>query len=183
MVIENLEVLAPSSSSSRSSAGSSDFVGSLRALITSVKGSKVAVIATSSNVDLIAQDLRNANSFGKEIELPVPSVIQREDICNKVLKYFNHSLSSEQVNSIAVSTHGFVGADLRGLFSQAAVVGSRMNEEKTESGVAISFNLSHVQEAMKSVHPSAMKSILIEVPNVSGISYSLLQRKAKVLSA
>lgn len=184
MVIENLEVLAPSSSTSRSNAGSSNFVGNLRALITSVKGSKVAVIATSSNVDLLAQDLRTANSFGKEIELPIPSVIQREDICNKILKHFSHSLSSEEVNSIAVSTHGFVGADLRGLFSQAAVIASRLDDQKPELETKrASITLSHVQEAMKSVHPSAMKSILIEVPNVSKVAvyFAVLQNKSAVM--
>ncbi|CAG7836209.1 unnamed protein product [Allacma fusca] len=169
IIIENLEVYAPASSSTRGNQ-LANFSWKLRSLMPSLRNTKVIVMATTANVDMIDPVLRAANSFEKEIETPVPSVIQREDICFKILNRMKHNLTSEQIKAIALSTHGYVGADLRGLFTQAAItlVREKFVENATSEDTIFAepFSNKHVQEAMKTVHPSAMKSVLVDVPDV-----------------
>jgi SpoVK/Ycf46/Vps4 family AAA+-type ATPase len=45
----------------------------------------------------------------------VPSKAQREDILRTILCEIDHSLSETQIEELASTTHGFVGADLVGL--------------------------------------------------------------------
>lgn len=51
----------------------------------------------------------------------VPSPVQRLDILQHRLVGVQHSLSCEQLESLASATHGFVGADLAALCNEAAL--------------------------------------------------------------
>lgn len=110
--------------------------------------------------------MRSAKIFAKEIEIPVPSAPEREEILKKILVKNNHSLSDEEVNTIAESTHGFVAADLKSLCNQAVLDATQRRTSSSGTSLPI-ITLHNIQECMKSVKPSAIKSILIDVPNVS----------------
>jgi len=51
----------------------------------------------------------------------VPSPGQRIDILRRLLIGVHHSLSNEELESVALATHGFVGADLAALCNEAAL--------------------------------------------------------------
>lgn len=50
----------------------------------------------------------------------MPSPKQRKDILDTLLREVDHSLSEPQIEELATTTHGFVGADLVGLRTMAA---------------------------------------------------------------
>jgi SpoVK/Ycf46/Vps4 family AAA+-type ATPase len=55
----------------------------------------------------------------------VPSPGQRLDILHHILIDINHSLTGDELESLAQATHGFVGADLTALCNEAALTALR----------------------------------------------------------
>jgi len=103
--------------------------------------------------------LRSPKIFCKEIEIPVPSMEDRFEILTKLLTDMRHELRDEHVSYLAESTHGFVGADLKSLCSQSAMKAVADNNLYTQ--------YEDFLHCMKSIPPSAIKSIFVQAPNVS----------------
>lgn len=55
----------------------------------------------------------------------VPSPDQRLDILQTLLSDIDHSLSSKEIQTLAMATHGFVAADLAALCNEAAMTALR----------------------------------------------------------
>lgn len=72
-------------------------------------------------------------------------------------------MSSDEITEISSLAHGFVGSDLSLICSQAATKAVVENENQNK----FSITYSHMKWALSVVKPSAMREILIEVPNVS----------------
>ncbi|KAL6285660.1 hypothetical protein ACE6H2_010050 [Prunus campanulata] len=79
----------------------------------------VLVISATNRLDSIDPALRRTGRLEKEIEIGVPSPNQRLEILNVLVSAMKHSLSDEQVQHLAIATHGFVGADLAALCNEA----------------------------------------------------------------
>ncbi|KAJ0100261.1 hypothetical protein Patl1_21127 [Pistacia atlantica] len=82
----------------------------------------LVVIAATNRPDSIEPALRRPGRLDREIELGVPSPMQRFEILHTLLGGMEHSLSDVQVQHLATATHGFVGADLAALCNEAALV-------------------------------------------------------------
>jgi len=171
IVIENLDNLSVKSSKIDQDL-SSPFGKNLISLASSItsKIHKVIILATATDADAIISAIRSPKMFSKEIELPVPSARERYDILSALLRGVKTSLDVNQIHEISLSTHGFVGADLKGLVIQGfqkAV--ERCKNEKMDSQCLTNINLqfSDLLSSLKIVKPSAVKSILVDVPNVS----------------
>ena len=95
--------------------------------------------------------------------MPVPTPEARLDILKKLFKSVPHSLSEEDLLSVAQAAHGFVGADLSSLVSQAGVNAFK----NSDVDLNICVKLEHVQWALARINPSAMREVLVDVPNVS----------------
>ncbi|KAK9664452.1 hypothetical protein RND81_14G042900 [Saponaria officinalis] len=80
------------------------------------------IIAATNRVECIEPALRRPGRLDREIELGVPSPDQRFDILTTVLSGMKHSLSFDQIQELAILSHGFVGADLAALSNEAAMV-------------------------------------------------------------
>uniref|UniRef100_A0A8D8YZ25 Spermatogenesis-associated protein 5 n=1 Tax=Cacopsylla melanoneura TaxID=428564 RepID=A0A8D8YZ25_9HEMI len=141
----------------------------------------VVLLAVTTSLDSVDIQLRTPGRLDQEIELPVPSREQRAAILNCLLSRVPHSLSPEQVQGVAFVTHGFVGADLAALISSAATAALLASKQGTEThresaatrlpakqGTNESTRLSYEQvtSALDQVKPSAMRQVLVEVPNV-----------------
>lgn len=96
--------------------------------------------------------------FDYEIELPVPNEFQRKDILTKQLSHIKHDISDEEIVSITVRAQGFVGADLLAVVNRALTEAAVNNE---------SFDFKHLCSALTQIKPSAIKEVLVQVPNVS----------------
>lgn len=96
--------------------------------------------------------------FDYEIELPVPNELQRKDILTKQLSHIEQEISEDEIISIAHRAQGFVGADLLAVVNRAQTEASINNENVTYR---------HMCSALTQVKPSAIKEVMVQVPNVS----------------
>ena len=136
---------------------------------------KVVVIAASNIPNLLDPALRRPGRFDREIEIGVPSKKGRLDI----LKIHTRNMPLDKtinLAKIAEPTHGFVGADLAALAKEAAMIVLRRvlpdlkldEEEPIPKEVLENMILKQKDfiDALKVVRPSAMREVLVEIPNV-----------------
>lgn len=112
-------------------------------------GSKVFVIANTSNLDNVDLAVRRSGRLDYEVEIPVPDAKMRGLILEKMLAV--HQVTEGDIREIAKHTHGFVGADLENLIAKS------MKLDGTCSNILANLSL---------VKPSAMRELLVEKPNV-----------------
>lgn len=86
----------------------------------------------------------------------VPSSAQRSDILHTILRGMRHTLSDSQIEQLAMSTHGFVGADLSALCCEAAFVCLRRHLDQKTS--ASNFPLEEVPITESSTNMSDISS-------------------------
>jgi len=122
--------------------------------------SKVVVIAATSRLEGVDPSLRRPGRLDMEVEIGVPNVNQRREILSGMLdeQEKGHKLVQEEVGMIAGNTHGFVGADLQSLVSLATMAAKEMKED---------LSMRHMKTVMPKVKPSAMREVMVEVPQVS----------------
>ncbi|MBC8500693.1 MAG: CDC48 family AAA ATPase [Nanoarchaeota archaeon] len=151
-------------------------VAQLLALMDGLKSrGKVVVIAATNIPNSLDPALRRPGRFDREIEIGVPQKEGRLDI----LKIHTRNMplgKNVSLKKMAEVTYGFVGADLASLAKEAAMIVLRrilpdlkLDEEESVPGEVLEkLRLTHddFKEALKVVRPSAMREVLIEIPNV-----------------
>ena len=151
-------------------------VAQLLALMDGLKErGRVVVIAASNVPNLLDPALRRPGRFDREIEIGVPSKEGRLD----VLKIHTRNMplqKSVNLKEVAAITHGFVGADLSHLAKEAAMTVLRrilpdlkLDEDQPipkEVLEEMIIKRADFINALKIVRPSAMREVLVEVPNV-----------------
>jgi transitional endoplasmic reticulum ATPase len=135
---------------------------------------KVVVIAATNRPNALDPALRRPGRFDREIEIGVPDQQGRLEI----LQIHTRGMPlSDDVNlqKLASSTHGFVGADLESLAKEAAMRSLRrilpeidLEKESVPADVLnkITVKMSDFQEALTEVEPSALREVLVEIPNI-----------------
>jgi transitional endoplasmic reticulum ATPase len=135
---------------------------------------KVVVIGATNRPNAIDPALRRPGRFDREIEIGVPDRQGRLEI----LQIHTRGMPlAEDVNlgKLADITHGFVGADLEALCKEAAMRALRrilpsldLEAESIPAEVLnkITVTMEDFHEALKDVEPSAMREVLVEVPQV-----------------
>ncbi|HEX55485.1 MAG: AAA family ATPase [Candidatus Altiarchaeales archaeon] len=134
----------------------------------------VIVIGATNRPDSLDPALRRPGRFDREIEIGVPDRDGRKEI----LQIHTRGMPLDDdidLEEIANSTHGFVGADLESLCREAAMnalkrILPRIDLTKDEIPVEVLEELKVKKEdfvnAMKSVSPSALREVLVEIPDV-----------------
>lgn len=134
----------------------------------------VIVIAATNREDSIDPALRRPGRFDREIEIGVPDKEGREEI----LQIHTRGMPLDKdvnLKEIANSTHGFVGADLDALSREAAMkalkkILPKIDLDKEEIPTSILETLkvrkADFVEAMKDVSPSALREVMVEVPDL-----------------
>lgn len=140
---------------------------------------KVVVIAATNRPNSLDPALRRPGRLDREIEIGVPDKNGRLEI----LKIHTRNMPlAKNVNlkDIANITHGFVGADLHALAKEAAMIVLRRilpdlklegkDDEQVEIPDEVLEKLmvmqKDFQEALKIVRPSAMREVMVEVPDL-----------------
>jgi len=150
-------------------------VSQLLALMDGLKPrGRVVVIGATNRPNAIDPALRRPGRFDREIEIGVPNKQGRLEILQ--IHTRNMPLAEDvDLEKLASITHGFVGADLAALCKEAAMRALRrilpeIDFEKdtipAEVLNKISVTMDDFMEALKDVEPSAMREVLVEVPNV-----------------
>jgi len=136
---------------------------------------KVVVIAATNIPNSIDIALRRPGRFDREIEIGIPGKQGRLD----VLKIHTRNMPlAKNVNlkDIANTTYGFVGADLAALSKEAAMIVLRRilpdlklkekNIIPKEVLEKLKITKKDFANALKIVRPSALREVLVEVPDV-----------------
>lgn len=134
----------------------------------------VVVIGATNRVNALDPAIRRGGRFDREIEIGIPNIHGREEI---LLIHTRGMPLAEKVNleHLAEVTHGFVGADLEQLTKEAAMNSLRriipkINLEEDIIPASVLSELEVTQndfnEALLEIHPSALREVFVEVPNV-----------------
>jgi transitional endoplasmic reticulum ATPase len=135
---------------------------------------KVVVIGATNRPNALDPALRRPGRFDREIEIGVPNKEGRLQI----LQIHTRGMPLDDdvdLKQLANVTHGFVGADLEALTKEAAIHALRkiLPEIDFEADTIpaeilnkIIVNMNDFQESLKEIEPSAMREVLVEVPNV-----------------
>jgi transitional endoplasmic reticulum ATPase len=136
---------------------------------------KVVVIAATNRPDSIDPALRRPGRFDREIEIGIPD----EDGRLEILQIHTRGMPlDDKVNLKQFSkvTHGFVGADLESLAKEAAMRSLRrilpdidLDQEKISAEILQKIKITDedFKEALKDVRPSALREVLVQIPNVT----------------
>ena len=135
---------------------------------------KVVVIGATNRPQALDPALRRPGRFDREIVIGVPDRDGRKEILQ--IHTRGMPLAKDvDLDALANVTHGFVGADLEAICKEAAMSALRriLPEIKLEEKVIPPEVLEKLQvtkedfdDALKMVEPSAMREVLIEVPDV-----------------
>ncbi len=135
---------------------------------------QVIVIGATNRPNAIDPALRRPGRFDREIEIKVPDRNARLEI----LQIHTRGMPlAKDVNleKLADMTHGFVGADLEALCKEAAMRALRRVlpeidlEAETippEVLAKLEVTMKDFLDALKDIEPSALREVLVEVPNV-----------------
>lgn len=135
----------------------------------------VVVIAATNLPNNLDPALRRPGRFDREIEIPIPDTPGRRQILDVHTRGMPLAADVD-LDEIAASSHGCVGADLEALCREAAMACVRtlfgetdLNAESLpyERVAALEISMSHFRDARREVEPSAMREVLVEVPRVS----------------
>ncbi|WP_436924525.1 AAA family ATPase [Halosimplex amylolyticum] len=121
---------------------------------------QVIVIGATNRVDSIDPALRRGGRFDREIEIGVPDETGRREILDVHTR--GMPLGDDvDLNRVASRTHGFVGADLHTLTTEAAMHALRRTRDDPQ------VTREDFEAAMRAVEPSAMREYVAESPTVT----------------
>ena len=135
---------------------------------------QVVVIGATNRPDSLDAALRRPGRFDREIEIGVPDSDEREEILE--IHTRNMPIADDvNLNRLATTTHGFVGADLESLCKEAAmrVVRRILPEIKNDDEEIPEEVLKKIivtkedfKSALKEIQPSALREVLVQVPDI-----------------
>ncbi|KAL8446338.1 hypothetical protein Emed_005075 [Eimeria media] len=150
-------------------------VSQLLTLMDGLKGrGQVVVIGATNRQNSIDPALRRFGRFDREIDIGVPDDNGRLEILR--IHTRNMKLGPDvRLEELASSTHGFVGADLAQLCTEAALSCIRekmdlidLEDDTIDAQVLSSMAVTqdHFSSALQSCNPSSLRETVVEVPNV-----------------
>eukprot|EP01028_Stygiella_incarcerata_P013181 TRINITY_DN815_c0_g1_i2.p1 TRINITY_DN815_c0_g1~~TRINITY_DN815_c0_g1_i2.p1 ORF type:complete len:709 (-),score=208.22 TRINITY_DN815_c0_g1_i2:1531-3657(-) len=137
--------------------------------------SSVVVIAATNRPNSIDSALRRFGRFDRELDIGVPDENGRLEILRIHTKKMKLS-DDVNLEAIAKDTHGYVGADLAALCTEAGMNCIRekmdvidLDDDEIDAEILNSMHVTmgHFKEAMGHANPSALRETTVEVPNVS----------------
>lgn len=138
---------------------------------------QVIVIAATNRPNAVDTALRRGGRFDREIEISIPDRVGRFEILEvhtRGMPLSDDMKDEKGLIEIADITHGFVGADISTLCKEAAMHAIRLilpeinieEEIPPEIMEKLSVTKADFYEAFRTVEPSAMREVFVEVPQV-----------------
>ena len=150
-------------------------VSQLLSLLDGLRGrGEVIVVGATNRINDIDEALRRPGRFDREIEFRVPNANGRKEI----LQIHTRGMPLESdvdLEHYAQITYGFVGADLMAVCREAAMFSLRRIlpkidlDEPIPSTIIQELNIRNqdFMQASNLVEPSAMREVMVEIPNVA----------------
>ncbi len=135
----------------------------------------LVVIAATNRPEALDEALRRPGRFDREIVVGVPDETGRREILGIHTRGMPLA-EGVDLDELSRRTYGFVGADLAALTREAALEAVRRIMPKidlaeqtipTEILDALSVDTADFENALKRVQPSAMREVMVQVPNVT----------------
>lgn len=149
----------------------------------------VIVMAATNRPNSIDAALRRFGRFDREVDIGIPDTTGRMEILRIHTK--NMKLADDvNLEKMAQETHGFVGADLAQLCTEAALQQIRekmdlidLEEDQIDAEVlnSLAVTMDNFRYALGKSSPSALRETIVEVPNVTWDDIGGLQNVKKEL--
>eukprot|EP01083_Nonionella_stella_P080446 221105_1 len=150
---------------------------------------QIVIIGATNRPNTIDPALRRFGRFDREIEIGVPDATGRMEVLHIHTK--NMKLGGDlDLEKVADQTHGFVGADLAQLCSEAALGCIReqmdvidIEDEVIDAAIldAMSVGQHHFDEALGLVNPSSLRETVVQIPDVKWDDIGGLEKTKKDL--
>jgi len=151
-------------------------VSQLLTLMDGIKArSQVVVMAATNRPNAIDAALRRFGRFDREIDLGVPDTAGRLEILNIHTK--NMKLAKDvDLDAIANETHGYVGADIAALTTEAAMQCIRehmdeidLDEDTIDPEVldSMAVSMENFRFALDATNPSSLRETVAEIPTTT----------------
>jgi AAA family ATPase len=149
---------------------------------------RLFVLAATNRAAAVDPALRRPGRFDREIEVGIPSAAHRVHILQACLDRYPHRLLPEGADAAASATpedaaaqerlvvervaarlHGYVGADIAALCKEAALNVLRRSQHGADpeaDGGALCITTADLDAGIRSVQPSAIREVQVEVPRV-----------------
>ena len=114
----------------------------------------LAVVAATAKPGSLDAAVRRAGRLDRELELTVPGPAARAEILAALLP----GRLAADLAPTAAAAHGYVGADLRAVVSEARLLAAERRENEPSAA--------DLSAALSRVKPSAMREVLVEVADV-----------------
>jgi transitional endoplasmic reticulum ATPase len=150
-------------------------VSQLLSLLDGLRGrGEIICIGATNRINAIDEALRRPGRFDREIEFGVPNMKGRKEI----FQIHTRGMPLEEdvdLDKYADISYGFVGADIMAVCREAAMFALRkilpkINlDEPIPSEIIQELKISNedFMQAINMIEPSAMREVMVEVPNVS----------------
>ena len=171
--IDELDAIAPKREETNGEAERRT-VAQLLTLMDGLKSrGQVVVIGATNRPDSLDPALRRPGRFDREIEIGVPDTEERKEVLE--IHTRNMPLADDvDLDKIANTTHGFVGADLESLCKEAAmrvvrrILPEIQNDEEIPKEVMekIVVTGDDFKNAQKEIQPSALREVLVQIPDI-----------------
>ena len=150
-------------------------VSQLLSLMDGLRGrGEIICVGATNRINAIDEALRRPGRFDREIEFGVPNVKGRKEI----FQIHTRGMPLEEdvnLDSYSEITYGFVGADIMAVCREAAMFSLRrvlpkINlDEPIPSEIIQEINIKDEDfaKAINMVEPSAMREVMVEIPNTS----------------
>ncbi len=150
-------------------------VSQLLSLLDGLRGrGEIICIGATNRINAIDEALRRPGRFDREIEFGVPNMKGRKEI----FQIHTRGMPIEDdvdLNDYADITYGFVGADIMAVCREAAMFALRkilpqINlDEPIPSSIIqeLKINNEDFMQATNMIEPSAMREVMVEIPNVN----------------
>lgn len=173
--IDEIDSIAPNREKARGEV-EKRVVSQLLTLMDGMKArSQVIVMAATNRPNTIDPALRRFGRFDREVDIGVPDETGRLEVIRIHTK--NMKIDADvDLEKISKDCHGFVGADLAQLCTEAAMqcIREKMSvidweDDTIDAEVlnAMSVSQEHFREAMARTNPSALRETHVETPNVT----------------
>ena len=144
-------------------------------LFAQIKEAPCMVVGETRHPNDVDTYLRSEGKFAVEIEIPIPSAIQRKEIVS-AMRGEDRMPSNDMLQDMSDRTHGYVTADLKALLRRTLEIASESQHTAKEDGIVDSVEKGssrppwtatndHLDLALTQIRPSALQEIFLETPS------------------
>ena len=138
---------------------------------------QVIVVGATNRVDALDPALRRGGRFDREIEIGAPDETGRREILEVHTRGMPLS-EGVDLDYLAARTHGFVGADIHSLATEAAMEALRNRDDRGE----LTVRSADFETALTAVDPSSMREYVAETPHATFEDVGGLDEAKRVLT-